>query len=70
LLGSSYRTIVTDYYGNLDGAPLNPAFFNAAKKEIPVPNEAMIKTLADLGILVPGMRIRNEETGTLITLTE
>jgi len=30
----------------------------------------MIKTLADLGILVPGMRIRNEETGTLITLTE
>ena len=70
LFGASYINTVTDYYGNLEGAPLNPAFFNASKQEIPVTNEAVIKSLARLGILVPGMRIRNEETGTLITLTE
>jgi hypothetical protein len=70
LFGASYINTVTDYYGNLEGAPLNPAFLAASQIEITVPSRDVALNLLQAGILKPGMSVRNLATGKLIPLGE
>jgi hypothetical protein len=70
LFGSSYIDTVTDYYGNLEGAPLNPAFTEASQIAVPVPNRAVAENLFLAGILKPGMKVVYLETGEVVPLGE
>jgi len=68
LYGAEYFKTVTEFYPNLQDAPLNPAFTTAAQKEITVPSRAVAAQLYAAGILRPGMTVRNLETGKLIPI--
>lgn len=68
LYGAEYYNTVTEFYPNLEGAPLNPALTTAAEKEVTVPNRSVAAKLFMSGILREGMRVRNLETGKLIPI--
>ena len=68
LYGAEYFKTVTEFYPNLQDAPLNPAFTTAAQKEVTVPNRTVAAQLYAAGILRPGMTVRNLETGKLIPI--
>lgn len=70
LYGSSYVDTLKDYYPNLKDAPLNPVFTEAAQTETTVPNRSVALNLLKAGVLKPGMRVRNLETGRIIPLGE
>ena len=70
LYGSSYMDTLREYDPSLKGAPLNPVFTEAAQTETAVPNRSVALNLLKAGVLKPGMRVRNLETGKIIPLGE
>jgi len=57
LFGASYINTVTDYYENLEGAPLNPAFIQAAQQPVNVISKELGKRLIESGVLNFGQTI-------------
>ena len=57
LYGSTYIDSITDYYPNLEGAPLNPAFMTASQVPIDVTDELTYATLYSREIIKTGQKV-------------
>ena len=67
-LYGSTMTDLLDYYKQFEGAPIGVSFLEATQSEIEVPNRAVALQLLQSQILLPGMVVRNLETGRIIPI--
>ena len=70
LYGAEYYNNLTEFYPNLEGAPLDPALTAASKKITTVPNKKVAGQLVKVGILRPGMIVKNLESGLNMRIVE
>ena len=57
LYGTTFMSSITDYYGELEGAPLNPAFMTASQIPIDVTDEYTYGLLVTRGYIKPLQRV-------------
>ncbi len=67
-LYGSTMTNLLDYFKEFEGSPIGTSFLESTQSETEVPNRAVASRLLQAGILKPGMKVRNLETGKIIPI--